>query len=75
MEALLVFFTGVLFGLVLALLAYLMFKEKPVGTLRVDRSDPDGPYLFLELHEDVSTVLRSEYITLKVDARSYISRD
>ena len=27
-------------------------KRKPIGTLRVDSSDPDGPYLFLELETD-----------------------
>lgn len=49
--------------------------ENIVGTLRVDRSDPDGPYLFLELSEDIYKVINREYIALKVDAKSYISRD
>ena len=44
------------------------------GTLRIDCSDPDGPYMFLELSEPVSTILNEEYVTFKVDKRSYISQ-
>lgn len=48
--------------------------HKPVGTLRVDRSDPDdNPYLFLELSEDPSKLPNQKYITLKVDVKNYIS--
>ena len=44
-----------------------------VGTLRIDSSDPDGPYMFLELSEPVSSILNEEYVTLKVNKKSYIS--
>ena len=42
---------GLLIGVMVGvLLSRFIFKEKPVGSLRVDESDPDsGPYLFLEL--------------------------
>ncbi len=29
-------------------------KKQPIGTLHIETSDPDGPYLFLELSKDVS---------------------
>ena len=45
------------------------------GTLKIDTSDPDGPYLFVELNEDVCTLQHQEYITLKVDMSGYISQD
>lgn len=48
--------------------------RKPIGTLRVDSSDPDGPYLFLELETDPSIIKKEKYVFLKVDAKSYLSR-
>lgn len=50
-------------------------QEKPVGTLRVDTSDPDGPYLFLELHTPVSEVMKQKQVTLDVNTQSYISQN
>lgn len=48
--------------------------HKPVGTLRVDQSDPDdNPYLFLELSEDPKKLPNQKYITLKVNIENYIS--
>lgn len=48
--------------------------KKPVGTLRIDQSDPDeAPYLFLELGEDPRILMQKEYVMLKVNPKSYIS--
>lgn len=49
-------------------------RRKPVGVLRIDTSDPDGPYMFLELSEDISAVMDAELVTLKIDTRGYISQ-
>lgn len=49
-------------------------RRKPVGVLRIDTSDPDGPYMFLELSEDVSTIMKAERVTFKVDTTNYISQ-
>ena len=49
-------------------------RRKPVGVLLIDTSDPDGPYMFLELSEDVSTILKAKRVTFEVDAREYISQ-
>lgn len=49
-------------------------KYKPIGTLRVDSSDPDGPYLFLELETDLNVIKKEKYVLMKVDTRSYISQ-
>lgn len=49
--------------------------HKPVGTLRVDQSDPDGgPYLFLEIPKDPTKLPNQKYITLKVNIENYISQ-
>lgn len=46
-----------------------------VGKLRVDTSDSDGPFLFLEITEPVETFAQRKYVTLEVDISSYISQD
>ena len=52
-------------------------RKKPVGTLRVDRSDPDdAPYLFLELEQDGMTKIHQNKTALfKVDLNSYLTRN
>lgn len=48
--------------------------KKPVGTLRINQSDPDdAPYLFLEMNEDPRVLMQKEYVMLKVNPKSYIS--
>lgn len=51
-----------------------IFREKPIGSLRVDESDPDsGPYLFLELNlNGTEEIYRKKYICLKVELKNYI---
>ena len=49
-------------------------RRKPIGTLRVDSSDPDGTYLFLELETDPSIITKEKSVLLKVDTISYISQ-
>jgi hypothetical protein len=52
-----------------------IFRTKPIGTLKVDESDPeDGPYLFLELSTNPNAIKQKQYVTLKVDTKSYISQ-
>lgn len=68
----LIFLLGVSFGCVAT---RILHNIKPVGTLRVDVSDPfDGPYLFLELETDPRFVMQEKRVTLKVDTKSYISQ-
>lgn len=65
---------GAIFGgLYCGLIVYRKYAKKPIGVLRVDSSDPDGPYFFLELTTDPNIIKKEDYITLKVDTRSYIS--
>lgn len=53
-------------------------KSKPFakssGALRIDSSDPDGPYFFLELTETLESVQKKKRIQLDVDLKSYISQ-
>lgn len=47
---------------------------KIVGTLRVDSSNEDGPYLFLELTKSLPEVTSQKYVVCHVDTRSYLSQ-
>ena len=57
------------------LLSRFIFREKPVGSLRVDESDPDsGPYLFLELDRSgADAIYKQRYVRLRVELKNYIS--
>ena len=68
--------SGLFVGLLVAtiLLMYVAKKlknvkdERTVGKLVVDTSDPDGPYLFLELYTTVDRVMKLDEVILGVDA-------
>ena len=56
------------------LICKLITSEDPVGTLQIETSDPDGPYLFLELSTDPRVIAKRKNVLLKVDMKSYISQ-
>lgn len=49
-------------------------QMKPLGRLHVETSDPDGPFMFLELYTDVAEVSRKKNVVLEVDMKNYISQ-
>lgn len=58
------------------LLALIRNNKEPMGTLRLDRSDPDEPpYLFLELDDpsSISKIEKKSDVTFRVNLNSYIS--
>ena len=63
---------GILIGL---FIERYIFQEKPIGSLRVDQSDPDsGPYLFLELDRSgADAIYKQRYVRLRVELKNYIS--
>lgn len=50
-------------------------QTETIGTLRIETSDPDGPYLFLELDKGVGDISKEEYVRLRVSNESYITRN
>ena len=63
---------GILIGVACTRIIY---NIRNLGTICVDDSDPDDdPYLFLELHSNVSDVVKRKHITLKVDVKNYLSQ-
>lgn len=45
------------------------------GRLRIDKSDSDGPYLFLELKEPVESLEKRDYAYLKVVQENFLPQD
>ena len=50
-------------------------RNRSIGNLRIDNSDPDGPYLFLELNCGPESFDNKKYVILKVNAENFISHD
>lgn len=56
----------------------IQFKERNeqfIGNLRIDTSDPDGPYAFLESHTSIENIMQKKYVVLRVEVKDYISHD
>ena len=73
METVLVLLIGCVIGATIMLA--LVRPDKPVGTLRIDSSDPDGEYMFLELYTHVDNVKNRKQVVLDVNIENYISQD
>ena len=72
------FILGVLAGFAIGIIPLIIAtirKDKPVGDLVVDRSDEDGPFLFLELNVPLNRVEDKEKVELRVVHKNYISQN
>ena len=58
-------------------LAQIKSRKRAIGTLRMDRSDPnEAPYLFLELNRDgMLEIEKGKIVSFKVDLRNYGARN
>lgn len=64
---------GIVIGVVIGYFLFSRRKDTPVGNLRIDQSDPDGPYLFLELDQPIGNWSRQKDIRLTVKNENYAS--
>lgn len=62
-------FIGVLIGFAVS---FVVRRKHPVGFLRIDKSDSDGPYLFLELKKSVNEIVTQKTILLEVKREDFI---
>ena len=72
------FILGVFVGFVIGIIPLIIVtihKDRPVGDLVVDRSDEDGPLLFLELNVPLNQVEDKEKVELRVVHKNYISQN
>ena len=65
-EAIVLYIFGIALGIFIGVHISRRLQPK-IGTLRMDRSDPDGPYLFLELREDPKIL--GEYKEVRLDVK------
>ena len=64
---------GILIGV---LLGVVLSRRRPLGNLRVDRSDPASePLLFLELDTDVRTIMRKKSVVFKVRVEDFLPHE
>lgn len=47
-------------------------KRRTIGNLRIDKSDSDGPLMFLELTSSFEEISKHDYVTLRVVYGSYL---
>lgn len=57
------------------LLAVIRYDHKIDGILRVDTSDEDGPYLFVELNNRPDKLEHGRYVRFMVNKKNYISHE
>lgn len=72
MQTAIIFAIGVIIGCVLS---SIVRRTKSVGKLRIDTSDPDGPFMFLELSKGVGDISARKQVLLQVDLNSYIPHE
>lgn len=53
---------------------YIWLTAKSDGTLRIDSSDPDGPYMFLEVRRSIEDIRKKPFVILRVNLKSYLTR-
>lgn len=75
MEWLLIIVTFLLGGLIGVVFMKRISPTEPIGTLRIDTSDQDGPFLFLELDKPVGDFYKESQVTLQVNTENYISSE
>lgn len=69
MQTAVIFAIGVIVG---CLVSAIIRGVKSVGALQIDSSDPDGPYMFLELDKGIDTISAKKYVLLRVKLKNYI---
>ncbi len=60
---------GIVIGVTLS---FIFRRRKAVGVLRIDKSDPDGPYLFLEIKESVGNLASRKTVLLEVKQENFL---
>ena len=76
MELVIVFVFVFVIGMVIGcVFSSIVRRSKSVGKLRIDTSDPDGPFMFLELSKGVGDISTKKQVLLQVDLKSYISHE
>ncbi len=72
METVLLIILGMAFGIFTTCWGFFALRS---GMLVMKRDSEDGtPYLFLEMHKDINTVLRKKYVMFIIDPQARLPR-
>lgn len=64
------FYIGLALGIVLGVfIMAAMILTLKIGVLQMNFSDPDGPYLFLELSKDLGFVAKRKWVLMSVNTQ------
>ncbi len=55
-------------------LSFIFRKRKAAGILRIDKSDSDGPYLFLEIKQSIEDIATRKTVLLEVKQENFLSQ-
>ena len=66
----LIFLLGIVVGTILANI----LGPRNIGSLRVDHSDPDSPYVFLEANIPMDEIQKHKRVILDVKIQDYLPR-
>lgn len=72
LELIAVYLVGVFMGYILA---KVLTKPKLIGAIRIDRSDPEGPYLFLELDMPIHTFENKKHVCVEIKNVDFLPRN
>lgn len=60
---------GIMIGFAVS---FIVRQKHPVGFLRIVKSDPDGPYLFLELKKNIDEIMTQKTVLLEVKREDFV---
>lgn len=66
------YMVGVFMGYILA---KVLSRPKAIGSIVIDRSDEDGPYLFLELSESIDAFSDKKQVCVEIKNTDFLSHN
>lgn len=71
MNETLIIYLSFLANLIMGFIILKFRREKKVGLIRIDTSDDDGPFLFLELDVDISSLAKQKRVIVDISNENY----
>jgi hypothetical protein len=72
LELFAMYLVGVFMGYILA---KVLSRPKAIGSIVIDRSDVDGPYLFLELSESIDAFSDKKQVCVEIKNVDFLSHN
>lgn len=67
-----VYLVGMFMGYILG---KFLSRPRSIGAIRIDRSDKDGPYLFLELEQPIYMFENEKYVNVEIKNEDFLPRN